>query len=565
MPDLMIGTRRSGTQRPWRAAAIGLGLLCAAGVVAWFIFERSVTYEIPAGEVDGGVAWNSDAAGGSALTFRSARLSWRGGVAVLHLPGGGLDRGAAHGRLLGAQMLHAVASAQPSLDAMASARGAWARWTHALRVDWRLRFLDDGLSDSDRGLLAGMLRGAELGAHDYQALVRAQAVWDIGLPAAGSDGTGLVRSLSVLALQEAQGAGRVWLGHAWSAPGLVDGGEALAPVVTFAKPTSGLRWASVGWPGSAGVAVGINEKGLALLVNPARTRDVRATRAARPVLLLARSVLEQSASLDEAVRTLENTATLGAASYLVVDGRGGKWAVVERSPSRAVVTRASGPLALGDSLAAAAFAADPLNERVRRLAPTAPRTGRAAQLVRAPLATVEQMATVMRDRRGPGDAARAPGHRGLVYDPTAQLVIIDPGLMVLWVADPTAAGELRAFDLRHELEGLGERASPPPDVAAPAEPKLEQLEQAVHARRELRAARLAASRGEVTTARHSAARALARAPDLPEALELAGRLAASAGDHGAARALLQRWLDAGADDPDREAQVRSLLTTDRGW
>lgn len=566
MRDLLIGHRRSGGPRPWRAAGIGAGLCGAAAVVAWFIFERSVTYEPPGGQVSGTVSWQgkSTGLGREALAFRDARLTWRGGIAVLHVQGTGHEIGAGHGRLLGPAVDEAVLAAKPSLDAIAQGKGLWARLTHDLRVDWRLRFLDDGLSDSDRSVIAGMMRGAGPGDERYQDMVRAQAVWDLGKPTEASDGTGLTRSLAVVAAQESAVTNRVWVGHAFSAPGLSDGGEALRPVLTLARPQGGLAWASVGWPGNAGVVAGVNAKGLVILVNPARTREVRPTRSARPTLLLARSVLEQASTLDEAVRTLENTATLGAAAYLVVDGRAGKWAVVERGPSRAQLTRGSSPLVLGDSLTSAAFSADPENDRTRRLAPTAARVARVQQLVRAPLPAVDSLAAALRDRRA-GDAARVPGHRGVPFDPAAQVVIIDPGLMVLWVADPEAAGRMRAFDLRHELEGVGDSPAPPPDL--PADPSLEpeQLGHLVLARRELRAARRAMARGELATARELADRALARAPHLPEALELAGRLAGAAGDHAAARWLLQLWLDGGADDPDREQKVRSLLTTDRGF
>lgn len=606
MRDLLIGTRRTGQPRPWRAALIGVGLLAAACVVAWFIFERSVTYEPPAGEAGGAVQWTeggdrgADAGGGPpatagalppstgpagaplppaplaadgaarggrgpALTYRGSRLEWRGGIAVLHLAGSGHALGAAHGRLLAEQVPGAAAVAQHSLDGLVRGSGLWARLTHQLRVDWRLRFLDDGLGDVDRATVAGMVRGAELPEERYQQLLRVQAVWDIGAAAPASDAASISRALAIAAPQAGPGAGRVWLGHAFGAPGLDDGGESLIPVVTLARPEHGLAWAALGWPSAAGVATGINARGIAVLVNPARTRDVRATRSARPILLLARAVLEQASTLDEALRTLENSATLGAASYLVVDGRAGKWAVVERSPARAVVTRATGALAIGDYLTSSAFAADPENDRTRRVSPSAGRVARAQALLRAPLTSVEQVAAVLRDRRTGDDVARPLGHRGVPFDAAAQVAILDPALMVLWVADPTAAGRLRAFDLRHELEGLGAAPAPPPDIAADAGLELGTLSEVRAARRSLRAARRALDAGSLVKARQLADRAVTRAPSLPEALLLAGELAAAAGDHAAARRLLQLWLDGGPDDPDREQKVRAQLSNARGW
>lgn len=605
MRDLMIGTRRPGQPRAWRAAVIGMGLLVAALVVAWFIFERSVTYEPPeekAGEASGSLQWAepeaASAGDGGALVYKGARLEWRGGLAVLRVAGSGQAIGAAHGKLLPEGVAATGEVAERSFEELAGGDGLWARATHALRVDWRLRFLDDGLGDLDRAMVAGMVRGAGLPEERYRELLRAQTVWDVGAATASSDagdGGGVASVVRALALVAPQGtggasgasgsssgggaagssgssggvlAGRFWLGHAFSAPGLDDGGEVLAPVVSFARPVSGHAWASVGWPGSAGVATGINARGLALAVNPARTRDVRATRTARPTLLLARAVLEQAATLDEAVRILESSATLGAASFLVVDGRAGKWAVVERSPSRAVVVRSGAqpaPLALGDYLTAQIFAADPENDRTRRASPSAARVARAQQLMRTPLATAEQVAAVLRDRRTSDDVARPLGHRGVPFDAAAQLAVIDPSLMVLWVSDATAGGRMRAFDLRHELEATSERPTPPPDAAADASLEAGALEELRAARRLLRAARRAHAEGKLTRARQLADRALARAPQLPEALLWAGELAGAAGDSAAARRLLQSWLDGGPDEPEREQKVRAQLSNARGW
>lgn len=606
MRDLMIGTRRPGQPRAWRAALIGLGLLVAALVVAWFIFERSVTYEPPkeqAGEASGSLQWAEPEAAsaggggalGGALVYKGARLEWRGGVAVLRVAGSGQAIGAAHGKLMPEGVAATAQVAERSFEELAGGDGLWARATHTLRLDWRLRFLDDGLGDLDRAMVAGMVRGAGLPDERYRELLRAQTVWDVGAATAASDaGDGggaasVVRSLALVAPQGTGGAssgagsasgsgaaggsagvlaGRFWLGHAFSAPGLDDGGEVLAPLVTFARPVTGHAWASVGWPGSAGIATGINARGLALAVNPARTRDVRATRTARPTLLLARAVLEQAATLDEAVRILESTETLGAASFLVVDGRAGKWAVVERSPNRAVVVRSGAqpaPLALGDYLTAQIFAADPENDRTRRASPSAARVTRAQQLMRTPLATAEQVAAVLRDRRTSDDVARPLGHRGVPFDAAAQLAVIDPSLMVLWVSDATAGGRMRAFDLRHELEATSERPTPPPDVAADASLEAGALEEVRAARRLLRAARRAHAEGKLPRARQLADRALARAPQLPEALLWAGELAGAAGDSAAARRLLQSWLDGGPDDPEREQKVRAQLSNARGW
>ena len=267
--------------------------------------------------------------------------------------------------------------------------------------------------------------------------------------AARSSGYSIAHSLTVIG-QQAQTPARVWIGRTFSLSGLDDGGDSAVPVVAdrASRPVAS-RGPSVGWPGQAGVVTGVNAQGIAVMVNPARTqrRPADAQRAARSRCSRA-SVLEHCKTLDEAIKLIEQTPTLGAALIVIVDGASGKWVVVERTPSKAIVERNPKQPAFGDVLTTNALASDPENDRARRMLPTVARVERAARLVRAPLADVAAMAAVLRDQRGHDDAPRPPGHRGVIDDGRANhIVILDPASLELWVADPHAAGRMRAFDL----------------------------------------------------------------------------------------------------------------------
>jgi regulator of sirC expression with transglutaminase-like and TPR domain len=131
--------------------------------------------------------------------------------------------------------------------------------------------------------------------------------------------------------------------------------------------------------------------------------------------------------------------------------------------------------------------------------------------------------------------------------------------MELWVADPHAGGRMRAFDLRHELRGEGDRAAPPADIAVDPANDIDRENRLVEARRDLRAARNALLRGDRTRAAEDCARARTRVPALPEAIELHAMIAELRGDDAAARKLYQQWLDGAADDPHGEEKARALL------
>lgn len=565
MPDLVIGGRRSAFPRPWRAAGIALALLGVMLVVAWFIYRRSVAYEVPGGDARGEISSAQPAPGAAPLlAYNGSTLEWVGGIAVVRTQGESHAIGAAHGRLLAPFIASVVHAAQPSIEATVSDDGMLGGLTHNMRLAWRWRFIDDGVSDADRRMIAGITRGAGAsGVHvAFENVLRNQAVLDVGAPAPRSGETerhSLAHSLTLLG-QQAQTPARVWIGRSFSLSGLDDGGDSAVPVVQIVKPTGKLAWASVGWPGQAGVVTGINAQGIAVMVNPARTGDVRQTRSARPIGLLARAVLEQATTLDEAVKTVELTPTLGAALIVIVDGSSGKWVIVERTPSKAIIERNPKSPAFGDVLTTNALASDPENDRARRVQPTVTRVERAARLLRAPLADVAAMANVLRDQRGVDDSPRPPGHRGIIDDGrAAHVAILDPASLELWVGDPSANGRMRAFDLRHELRAEGDRPVPPADIAADPAAEPDRIANITAARAELRIARAALARGDQRSATEACARARARAPTLPEAIELEAQIAQARGDDMRARKLFQQWLDGGADDPVAEERARALL------
>jgi len=562
MPDLVIGARKTNFPRPWRAGMIAIAMVGVALVMAWVIYKRSVAYEVPGGAVTGEITEIQPTPGTRpTLAYGNSSLDWLGGLAVLRATGDAHAIGAAHGRLLAPLLPAMIAAVRPSIEATITDDGWLGHATHNMRLAWRWRFIDDGLGERDLRMVAGMTRGANASGTDvsFDDLLRMQATLDVGLPAPSSgELVGLAHSLTVIA-QQAPTPARVWIGRTMSLPGLADGGEAAVPVVEIVHPDGRIAWAAVGWPGQLGTVTGINAQGLAVLVDPARTGDIRPTRTARPVALLARMILEQAKTLDEAVKLVEQTPTLGSAVIVIVDGSTGKWLIVERTPEKAIVERNPKLPVFADTLTTNALSSDPENDRAKRmLAPG--RIERAARLVRVPLADTAALAAVLRDQHATDDSPRPPGHRGVIDDGRQiQQVILDPQSLQLWVADPQAGGRMRAFDLRHELRGEGDRAVPPADV--PADPNLDpdRVPSLRAARAQLGIARSALARGDRKAASEACARARARAPSLPEALELAATIARARGEDGEARTWYQRWLEGGPDDPQGEERAHSLL------
>lgn len=571
MTDLVIGGgRRSHSQRsPLRSIAIAgvLGLVCL--VVAYFLFDRMVSYVEPDTTVPAaGLALDGPLGSGATprLGFAGGSVTHAGGLTVLRLAGEPAALGAAHGRLLG----HALASQHAALGPLpghaVTSHGFLDRLTLDAQVRWRYRLVDDGIPGHQLVEIGHLLATARHTAADvpgYAPFVRQQAAFDAGAPAPWSSGAGfraVTRATSFVAALRDPSGDRVLVGRSLALPGAADGGDAAAahPVVSFVRSPDVIAHASVGWPGLVGVVTGINAEGVAVLVHPARTGDAQRVTAAQPAQLLAREILENARSLEDALGVLEHAAPLGAASFLVVDGPARTWAVIERSPRHMEVRREQ-PAVVTDVLTSDAFAEDPENDRATRVRPARMRALRAERLLRARPTRPEDVLAILRDRRDGKGALLPLGHRGALRDPSAvHTAILDASTMVLWVADGADAGaRFRAFDLRHELGSAP--AAPPEDLPALVDDEPGAARRVRQARAHLRQARQHAGAGDRDRAREQALRALALAPDLPEALLVAGDLARAAGDIEAARRYYRRCLDVGVDDLGEAEEIRAVL------
>lgn len=103
-------------------------------------------------------------------------------------------------------------------------------------------------------------------------------------------------------------------------------------IVQFTSPTKGFKFGTVTWAGFIGAASGMNDQGITVTINAAKSEIP--TDAATPIALLAREILQYSANLKDAIAIAQKRKTFVSESILIGSSQDKKAIIIEKTPSQ---------------------------------------------------------------------------------------------------------------------------------------------------------------------------------------------------------------------------------------
>ena len=103
-------------------------------------------------------------------------------------------------------------------------------------------------------------------------------------------------------------------------------------IVQFTNPTKGYKFATVTWSGFIGACSGMNDQGLTVTINAAKSSIP--TDAATPIALLAREILQYAKNINEAVAIAKKRDVFVSESILVGSALDNKTISIEKSPTK---------------------------------------------------------------------------------------------------------------------------------------------------------------------------------------------------------------------------------------
>jgi hypothetical protein len=221
-------------------------------------------------------------------------------------------------------------------------------------------------------------------------------------------------------------------------------------IVAFYAPDKGHQFMFVTWGGFTGVVSGMNDQGLTVTINAAKSKIPYG--AATPVSLVAREILQYAGNIKEAVIIARSKKMFVSESFLIGSARDHKAIVIEKTPDKLAVYDPGGDHILcTNHYQSADYATQALNVEQKDKSASVYRYQRLQELMERnyPL-TPEKTAAILRDRGGLHGADIGNGNEKAVNQLIAHhSIIFMPDSMRVWVSTtPWQLGTYVCYDMR---------------------------------------------------------------------------------------------------------------------
>ncbi len=226
-------------------------------------------------------------------------------------------------------------------------------------------------------------------------------------------------------------------------------------LVSFYNPSQGYKFAMVGWAGMTGVLSGMNEKGLTVTINAAKSSMPASS--AMPISLLARKILQYAANIQEAFAIADSAKTFVSESILIGSAQDKRAAIIEKSTEKTVLFAPEGnTLVCANHYQSDAFSDDERNRENIETSDSPYRQQRTEELLtrNSPL-NYQKAVDILRDTRGINDENIGLGNEKALNQLIAHhSVVFQPEKGLMWVSTyPWQLGKYVAYDLNKIFKG----------------------------------------------------------------------------------------------------------------
>lgn len=395
----------------------------------------------------GSLKWQREDHGNGFYTLGNNWLKKsKSGLFELYVEGDAFERGVVNGKL----SKELLVSQEDYFSAQISKMIPSTFYLHFLKyvIGWFNRNLDKNIIDEYKQEIYGISESASdaygyIGTN-YQRILNYHAAHDIGH---ALQNMALVGCTSFGTWNAASEDSTMIIGRNFDF--YVGDDFARNKIILFEKPSQGYRFMSVTWGGFIGVVSGMNEKGLTVTINAAKSSIPSGS--ATPVSLVAREILQYAANIDEAIAIAHQRTMFVSESFLVGSAADNKAVVIEKTPDTLdVYDPKSDHILCSNHFQSKALAgSEPNIEQINESA-SAYRYRRLQELLQEKgKNTVQNTVSILRDRKGLHDANIGMGNEKALNQLIAHhAIVFEPKKLLVWVStSPWQLGEFVAYDL----------------------------------------------------------------------------------------------------------------------
>ena len=393
--------------------------------------------------------------------FYTLKDNWfrqsRSGLYELYVEGDGFERGVINGKLTTELVKRQEDHFAEQISKMVPS--SFYRQFLKYFIGWFNRDLDKNISEEYKEEIYGISESASdkyqyLGSN-YQRILNYHAAHDIG------------HALQNLALVGCTSFG-TWGGSSEDSTMIIGRnfdfwvGDKFSEdkIVAFFNPTKGHKFMTITWGGFIGAASGMNEKGISVTINAAKSSYP--TGSATPVSLVAREILQYAQNIKEAIAIAKSRKMFVSESFLVASAADNKAVIIEKTPDDIDVYDPQKDFIVctnhfqSKGLASSKKNMEQINEsasdyRYKRMMELLSANGKN---------TVQKTVNILRDQKGLNNANIGMGNEKAINQLIAHhSVVFEPKKQLVWVStSPWQLGQYICYDLKKifALKGMKE-------------------------------------------------------------------------------------------------------------
>lgn len=231
-------------------------------------------------------------------------------------------------------------------------------------------------------------------------------------------------------------------------------------IVAFFNPKTGHRFMTVTWGGFTGAVSGMNDKGLSVTINAAKSS--LPTGSATPVSLVTKEILQYAKNIREAISIARSRKMFVSESFLVGSAADGKAVIIEKTPDDLdIYDPQKDFIVCTNHFQSNGLGKIKMNIEQENESASSYRYKRLMQLLDANgKNTVQKTVSILRDQRGIDNADIGMGNEKAINQLIAHhSIVFEPKKLLVWVSTaPWQLGEYVAYDLNKifSLQGMKE-------------------------------------------------------------------------------------------------------------